>query len=188
MIRKPEKQASATCLRLNKQKRTFSTERRINDFGQGASSLSRQISGADFRRQTEDEMKLPFLPLDVPVMDEDHASLEKLFAKVPTTQDAGLSDLFDAIAAEISEHFAREEAVMEQAQVPILHCHKLQHAALLAEVAAMRPRLVQAEPGMKRHQIGFVLARHVADHIASVDQISSTFLLRDSEEPVSRSG
>ena len=28
---------------------------------------------------------------------------------------------------------------------------------------------------MRRHLIGFTLAQHVANHIASVDQISSTF-------------
>ena len=137
---------------------------------------------------TEEEMKLPKLPLGVPVMDEDHAILETLFATAPTTENGGLSDLFETIAAEIRDHFDREETVMERAQVPILHCHKLQHAALLAEVATMRQRLAEAEPGMKRHLIGFVLARLVADHIASIDQISSTFLLRDDEEPTRRSG
>ena len=29
---------------------------------------------------------------------------------------------------------------------------------------------------MMRHQIGFMLAHQVANHVASVDQISSTFL------------
>ncbi len=28
---------------------------------------------------------------------------------------------------------------------------------------------------MQRHMIGFTLAQHVANHIASIDQISSTF-------------
>ena len=79
-------------------------------------------------------MKFAFLPLGAPVMDEDHAVLEKLFARVPTTEDARLSDLFETIASEIRDHFTREEAAMERAAVPILHCHKMQHAALLNEV------------------------------------------------------
>jgi hemerythrin len=131
-------------------------------------------------------MRLPFLPLGVPVMDADHAALAKLFDRVPSTQVEALMGLFEIIASEIRDHFAREEAVMEKAQVPVLHCHKTQHAALLVEVDAMRSRLPQDTPAMQRHLIGFVLARHVADHVAGVDQISSTFLLHEQEGAADR--
>lgn len=113
----------------------------------------------------------------VPVMDRDHAMLEQMFSTLRETEDASLLPLFDAIAQEIRDHFTREEVMMEQAQVPILQCHKGQHAALLREVEAMRAYLATSEARMQRHQIGFVLAHLVANHVASVDQVTSTFLL-----------
>ena len=82
----------------------------------------------------------------------------------------------DAILAELGAHFAREEAEMERVGVPILPCHRRQHAELLAEGSqTARSLFALAEPRMRRHLIGFNLAQLMANHIASVDQISSTF-------------
>ncbi|WP_296715005.1 hemerythrin family protein [Rhodoblastus sp.] len=121
-------------------------------------------------------MNLPKLPLGVPLMDRDHAVLEQMFSTLPETKDANLLPLFEAIAQEICDHFSREEIMMEQAQVPILSCHKAQHAALLREVETMRAYLATAEAKVQRHQIGFVLTHLVANHVGGVDQVTSTFL------------
>jgi hemerythrin-like metal-binding protein len=120
-------------------------------------------------------MNLPQLPLGVAVMDEDHYALERMFARTPQIEDGGLSAHLDVIIAAITAHFAREEAEMERVGVPILSCHKGQHAALLLEAGKLRESFAHAEPRMQRHLIGFVLAQHVANHIASIDQISATF-------------
>jgi hemerythrin-like metal-binding protein len=120
-------------------------------------------------------MNLPQLPLGVAVMDEDHYALEQMFARTPQVEDADLPAHLDKIIEEIRAHFTREEAEMERVQVPILHCHQGHHAALLKEADVMREGFLRANPRMKRHLIGFTLAQHVANHIASVDQISSTF-------------
>ena len=120
-------------------------------------------------------MKLPQLPLGVRIMDEDHYAIEQMFAATAGVADSGLTAHLDAIVAEIAAHFAREEAEMERVGVPILSCHRGQHAALLAEAEKLRESFALAEPKMRRHLIGFTLARLVANHIASVDQISSTF-------------
>ena len=120
-------------------------------------------------------MKLPQLPLGVAVMDDDHYALEQMFARTPLVEDADLAAHLDAIIAAIGAHFVREEAEMERVGVPILHCHKGQHAALLAEGETLRENFSRAEARMRRHLIGFVLAQLVANHIATVDQISSTF-------------
>jgi hemerythrin-like metal-binding protein len=121
------------------------------------------------------EMKLPQLPLGVAVMDADHYALEQMFARTSQIEDAGLPAHIDAIIAEIRAHFLREEAEMEKVGVPILHCHKGQHAALLQEAEKLRESFSRADARMQRHLIGFALAQHLANHIASVDQISSTF-------------
>jgi hemerythrin len=120
-------------------------------------------------------MKLPQLPLGVSVMDEDHYALEQMFVRTAQIADDGLTAHLDAIVAELAAHFAREEAEMERVGVPVLPCHRGQHAALLAEAEALREASALAEPRMRRHLIGFTLAQKMANHIAGVDQISSSF-------------
>jgi hemerythrin-like metal-binding protein len=120
-------------------------------------------------------MKLPQLPLGVAVMDDDHYALEQMFARTPLVEDADLAAHLDAIIAAIGAHFVREEAEMEKVGVPILHCHKGQHATLLNEATNVRNTFLGSDERMRRHLIGFGLAQLVANHIATVDQISSTF-------------
>jgi hemerythrin len=119
--------------------------------------------------------QLPQLPLGVRVMDEDHYALEQMFVRTAQIADDGLTAHLDAIVAELAAHFAREEAEMERVGVPVLPCHRGQHAALLAEAEALREAFALAEPRMRRHLIGFTLAQKMANHIAGVDQISSSF-------------
>ena len=126
-------------------------------------------------------MNQPQLPLGVAVMDEDHYALEQMFSRTPMLEDADLPAHLDGLIKAIGAHFAREEAEMERVGVPILHCHKGQHAALLQEAERLRDGFSAANPRMQRHLIGFVLAQHVANHIASIDQISSTFFERKIE-------
>ena len=72
--------------------------------------------------------------LGVSLMDRDHETLDRLFARASETEDAGLPDALEAIATELGAHFAREEALMTEASVPILLCHLELHAQLLREV------------------------------------------------------
>ncbi|WP_298422909.1 hemerythrin domain-containing protein [Rhodoblastus sp.] len=120
-------------------------------------------------------MNLPQLPLGVRVMDEDHFVLEQMFARTAEIDDSGLPAHLDAILAEIAAHFLREEAEMERVGVPILHCHRGQHAALLAEGEKLRQAFPGANARGQRRLIVFNLAQLVANHVASVDQISSAF-------------
>ncbi len=120
-------------------------------------------------------MNLPQLPLGVRVMDEDHYALEQMFAQTAQVADSGLAPHLDAILAEIAAHFAREEAEMERVGVPILPCHRIQHAALLDEAATIRASFSNAEPRVRRRLIAFDLAQLVANHVAGPDRISSEF-------------
>ena len=120
-------------------------------------------------------MNLPQLPLGVRVMDEDHYALEQMFAQTAQVADSGLAAHLDAILAEIAAHFAREEAEMERVGVPILPCHRIQHAALLDEAAKIRASFSNAEPRVRRRLIAFDLAQLVANHVAGPDRISSEF-------------
>jgi hemerythrin-like metal-binding protein len=98
-----------------------------------------------------------------------------MFFRTPHVAEADLPAHLDAIVAAIRAHFVREEAEMASVGVPILNCHKGQHAALLKEAETLSESFSRADARMRRHLIGFTLAQLVANHIASVDQISSAF-------------
>lgn len=123
------------------------------------------------------------LKLGVPEMDADHEAIEAMFARLDTTADAALAALFGEIEAEVRAHFAREEDLFEAAALPIAHCHKAQHALLLGEFDAVRPTVATAEPAALRRLIGEVLHELVAGHVASVDRVTSTYLIGDPAAP-----
>jgi len=116
----------------------------------------------------------PFL--GVPLMDRDHAALERMFADVVNTSDDGLPDLFDKIARELSEHFAREEAAMTEARVPVLLPHLELHAQLLREVDRMRRDIASRDAEGARQLIGTLLPQLIANHVATADAVSASFL------------
>lgn len=117
-------------------------------------------------------MSHPAIPLGVPLMDADHAVLERMFERVADTSDAGLVALFLEIEAEVIAHFAREEALMDEAGAPVAHCHKTQHRLLLDQIAAVRPGVDPVE--LRRTLV--ILEQHVEGHVASVDRVTSQFL------------
>jgi hemerythrin-like metal-binding protein len=131
-------------------------------------------------------MNLPVYPLGNAVMDEDHFVLEQMLAHTPHVADDLLIAHFDAIASEIAAHFKREEVAMEAVHVPVLHCHRALHAAALQEVERLRALLPQSEPPALRHLIGFTLAQLLANHIANVDQIASTFFGQEANTEAGR--
>ena len=114
--------------------------------------------------------------LDVPLMDRDHVTLESMIVGFREKPDADLLDGFDAIAREIREHFAREESAMTEARVPVLHCHLEQHAQILREVDVMRSEIAARGPASARDLVGAVLPQIIANHIATADTASATFL------------
>lgn len=117
----------------------------------------------------------PTLPLGVPLMDADHAALEALLGRVATTADADLPALYAIIEAEVIAHFGREEDLMRENAVPVLHCHEVQHHLLLAEFAAARPDPTTPDLAALRRSIAH-LAERVEGHVDSVDRVTSAFL------------
>ncbi len=128
-------------------------------------------------------MNLPELPLGVAAMDDDHRALAQLFAATPNLADGELPGHLDRLLDALRAHFEREEAAMAAAQIPILHCHRGQHAALLDEAARLRQAFAGAEAPMRRHIIGFRLSHLVSDHVASADAISARLFADRLETP-----
>ena len=122
-------------------------------------------------------MSDPKFPLGVDLMDEDHAHLEELMDKVRAVPDADLPAYLDTLRDEIAEHFAREEALMREARVPVLDCHAAQHPRLINDIEAVRARIAEMGLPALRNYLGRDIPSMVMAHIASVDQISARFLL-----------
>lgn len=117
----------------------------------------------------------PTLPLGVPLMDADHATLEVMFERVAATADADLPGLFAEIEAEVIAHFAREEKLMAEYDAPVAHCHHTQHALLLSEFERARPVAASGD-GEALRRILSQLEEFVAGHVASVDRVTAQFL------------
>ena len=114
--------------------------------------------------------------LGVPLMDREHAAIERLFADVESLPDEALPDLFDKAARELRGHCAREEAMMAKARAPRLLLHMDLHARLLAEVEQMRKDIETAPPATVRELVGTVLPLMISNHVATEDLATARFL------------
>ncbi len=121
-------------------------------------------------------MSQPELVLGVPLMDEDHARLEALFASVAGTPDSGLAAVFDAAEAETKAHFEREEQLMRAADFPVLFCHVAQHKMILAEFENGRRAKDEGNTAELRRFLAQALPGLVSAHVASVDRVTAGFL------------
>ena len=115
--------------------------------------------------------------LGVPLMDRDHAAIERMLVEAKEKPDSELLDYFDAIAQEIRDHFAREEKAMTEARVPVLLCHLELHAQILGEIATLRREIVSRGAASARDFIDAVLPELIANHVATADTVSARFLL-----------
>ena len=114
--------------------------------------------------------------LGVPVMDRDHEVIVRMFGAFAEAPDEELVDRANAIADEIRDHFRREEAVMTEAMIPILHCHLELHAHLLQEVETMRKEAGCGDAAIVRRLFGGDLPELIENHVATADAASARFL------------
>ena len=117
----------------------------------------------------------PAIPLGVPQMDADHATIEAMFEAIVAAGDDVLADRYHELEAEVIAHFAREEALMAKHGAPVAHCHKTQHNLLLGEFAAARAHADAGDFDTLRRAI-VVLAELVHSHVGSVDRVTAQFL------------
>lgn len=92
-------------------------------------------------------MSKPSVQLGVPAIDREHLAIDMLLERARASTDAELPLLLDRIAEAVADHFEHEERLMEDRRVPVLECHRAQHAMILHEMEKMR----QAAPLILRH-------------------------------------
>jgi hemerythrin-like metal-binding protein len=113
--------------------------------------------------------------LGVAIIDRDHCDIEAMFARVADAPDEALPGLLNEIARELAGHFAREEAALIEARIPVLLSHIELHVQLLREVDRMRRAVAANDPDVRR-LIAECLPRLIAEHIATADTISAALL------------
>ncbi len=121
-------------------------------------------------------MAEPHLVLGVPEMDDDHARLEALLARVAETSDDGLAALLDAVEEETRAHFTHEEGLMQAANFPVLFCHIAQHKMILDGIVAARGIAERGDAKGLRNYLGSILPELIEGHVASVDRVTAGFL------------
>lgn len=121
-------------------------------------------------------MPRPSIVLDVPLMDDDHARLEEVLAGARSAPDAQLPELLKACEAETRAHFAREEALMWQENVPILHCHIAQHNIVLAAFGEGHKLAAAEAYDALRRFLTVDIGGAIQAHIDSVDRVTASFL------------
>lgn len=103
--------------------------------------------------------------------DEDFAALDRLFALVDATPDAGLASLFGAIAAELAARFARQEKAMTEARAPFLLAHIELQQHLMNEIDRMRTEIAGAEPQAVRQLVGTLSPLLVRQYAATAQAL-----------------
>ena len=112
--------------------------------------------------------------LGVPLMDRDHALIAELLATAGAASDVRAA--FDKVETAIVEHFAGEEALMREADIPILHCHLDLHAYILSELRAAREALRAGRTAEVAAFLQDDLPQMIVDHVASADTVSAGML------------
>jgi hemerythrin len=121
-------------------------------------------------------MLSPDLRLGVPLMDEDHERLEQMLTHVPSAPDSELVRRLAEIEVETRAHFAREEALMRTADVPIMDCHIALHEHFLRAFAEAHEPAAAHDLTRLRHFLETTLPQMFAQHVDTADRATASFL------------
>lgn len=110
-------------------------------------------------------------------MDAAHREFVDLVAALSQAQEQSLPALFDAFIVHVEEHFAAEERLMLQSAFPAMHCHRDEHAAVLATVHTARDKLAHGDPTLCR-KIVPELARWFPAHVDYLDSALAQWLCK----------
>ncbi len=122
-------------------------------------------------------MNTTSVQLGVPAIDREHLAIAALLERAAASSDAELPPLLDRIADAVAEHFEHEERLMESKRVPVLECHRAQHAMILNEIKRMQQAASLAKPSGLRLLMTTILPQLIESHVASIDRVSVEFML-----------
>jgi hemerythrin-like metal-binding protein len=123
------------------------------------------------------------------VIDDEHRFLVGITNNLAEALEAGgcaenvrqvLCDLLDYA----TEHFSREELLMDRHRYPAADGHKLEHSALLDTISRMLLDFEKNRPISK--DLMALLQHWLSDHIGRVDKALALFLLANASRPWSK--
>jgi hemerythrin len=86
------------------------------------------------------------LTLGDPVLDQEHAELQRLIEALRHAAPAQVPAALDALKAHAAQHFEREDAELRKLGDANASCHLDEHAAVLQSLAEVRAALDQPAP------------------------------------------
>ncbi len=132
------------------------------------------------RKEGDPQTWLPRVLLESPELDEDHQRLlnrvNALIAAVASKAPAGVRSALSELRSETEAHFAREEALMLEAQYPRLKQHCARHQRLLRELGTLRVAL-DASGRLRLPLVPMnYIRRWFVAHVAVEDRMVASYL------------
>ncbi len=118
--------------------------------------------------------------IHLPEVDAEHRSIYLLLAELKETaaRDVPVADLsakVRAFLADVEDHFAHEERLMQEAGYAMLSWHKRQHDTLRTRLADCAGRMQAGERKALRDLVRFA-SRWLNDHVAIADHMMGASL------------
>lgn len=106
--------------------------------------------------------------------DANHAAFCTLLNAVADASEADFVPALDAFIAHTEVHFAEENAWMEAADFPPLHCHRNEHDNVLALCREVRRRAANGDMALGRRLVT-ELPEWFAQHVDVMDRMMTTW-------------
>ena len=110
--------------------------------------------------------------LNVAVVDQDHQAAVDLIQKAMTCPEADLAALMAEAATHLTEHFAREEAMMDECGFFAAHCHKDEHRRVLAEAGLVVQAADNGNLAQVRDYLTTDFPAWLVQHAESMDTVT----------------
>jgi hemerythrin len=110
--------------------------------------------------------------LGIPVVDKDHQDTVALIETIKTCHDSELVAYMDKVAKHLAEHFAREEALMDECGFFASHCHKEEHQGVLKEAAQIQQAAISGDLESVRNYLTKLIPEWLVQHANSMDTVT----------------
>lgn len=118
------------------------------------------------------------LKVGVTFIDADHEDFLTLLNAAAAASDADFPTCFEALAHHTREHFAREEALMDETGFFAVDIHKREHARVLAEVEHFAEHLERGNLAFVRAFVAERLPDWFLQHRNTMDQATAAFAMQ----------
>ena len=113
------------------------------------------------------------MSLGVESMDATHRVSLQLLAAVAEADLAAFCERFDDFLNHTREHFAAEEALMEETMFPLINEHKAEHARVLNELARFRASAASGRTALPQAYVREQLPEWFTLHLQTIDAVTA---------------